>query len=330
VRPGAQALTLLSSPLNVHVLTALADGPMSLPDLRRAAGSPPQTTMRKYLQSLARVGVLQRNREAGFPGRVRYELTEVGSDLSKVADALQTWLAIAPDGGSSIGSPAAKSAIKAFVDGWSSSILRALAARPLTLTELNALIKSLNYPSLERRLAAMRFAGLVTQASSSRKGTPYAVTHWLRMGVGPLVLAADWERRHLPGRAPSLSTRDAEAIFLLSVPLMSLPDDLSGSFRFAVEVRSNSDRRLAGVRGETSRGRITFLTSQLNGGAEATAVGTPAAWLSALGTGEAASLELGGDRESVRKLLASLRRGLFGRTDPDFLPERALESAPPA
>jgi DNA-binding HxlR family transcriptional regulator len=327
VRPGAQALTLLSSPLNVNVLTALADGPLSLPDLRRAAGSPPQTTMRKYLQSLNQFGVLRRGREASFPGRVRYELTEVGLDLSRVVDALQAWLRIAPDEALSMGSPAAKSAIKAFVDAWSANILRALAARPLTLTELDALIKGLNYPSLERRLAAMRFAGQITEAGGAGKGTPYTVTHWLRVGVGPLVLAADWERRHLRGRAPSLSGRDAEAIFLLSVPLMSLPEDTSGSFRFAVEVGSDSERRLAGVRGETSHGRISALTSQLNGVAEATALGTAGAWLSVLGTGESERLELGGDKDSARRLLAGLRRGLFRRSGPSPTPEPTLEAA---
>jgi DNA-binding HxlR family transcriptional regulator len=247
-----------------------------------------------------------------------------------VAEALQAWLSVGPEGCSPMGSPGAKSAIKAFVDGWSSSVLRALAARPLTLTELNALIKSVNYPSLERRLAAMRFAGLVAHGSSGPKGTPYAITQWLRLGVAPLVLAANWEARHLQSRAASLSTRDAEAIFLLSVPLMSLPGDLSGSFRFAMELRSDSDRRLAGVRGQTSEGRVSALTSQLNGDAEATAVGPPGAWLSALCSGDAESLELGGDRDSVRKLFASLRRGLFGQTDTHVLPERALASVRPA
>ncbi len=40
-------------------------------------------------------------------------------------------------------------------------MLRALAAGSLSLTELDRLIGALSYPSLERRLVAMRLAGLV-------------------------------------------------------------------------------------------------------------------------------------------------------------------------
>ena len=55
-RAGTQALRLLSTPINVFVLQALAEGPHSLVDLRREAGSPPQTTMRGHLRTLAEQG----------------------------------------------------------------------------------------------------------------------------------------------------------------------------------------------------------------------------------------------------------------------------------
>jgi DNA-binding HxlR family transcriptional regulator len=315
VRAGAQALTLLSSPLNVHVLTALADEPRPLSDLRRAAGSPPQTTIRKYLRSLTGIGLLERSREISFPGRVGYELTAAGSDFLEVASGLQSWLDASPEGGLAVGSPASKSAIKSFVDGWNSAILRALATRALTLTELNALIKSLNYPSLERRLAAMRFARQIAQTEGGPKGTPYTVTQWLRTAMGPLVLAARWERKHLNGRAAPLSSQDAEALFLLSAPLMQSQEDFSGSCRFVVEIGADSTYRLAGVTIVISAGRITSLSSQLNGSAEATVVGTPPAWLSAIATGEDEQLEMDGDRYFGRRLLAHLHGALFETSD---------------
>ena len=58
----------------------------------------------------------------------------------------------APEGPLALGSSTAKSAIKALVEGWGTNMIRALAARPLSLTELNGLISGLSYPSLERRL----------------------------------------------------------------------------------------------------------------------------------------------------------------------------------
>jgi DNA-binding HxlR family transcriptional regulator len=315
VRAGTQALTLLSSPLNVQVLTALADEPRPLVDLRRAAGSPPQTTMRKYLQTLTRFGLLERSREPSFPGRVDYQLTDAGSDFLEVASGLQAWLNAAPDGGLAVGTPASKCAIKSFVDGWSSAVLRALAARALTLTELNTLIKSLNYPSLERRLSAMRFSGQIAQARGGTKGTPYVVTRWLRTAMGPLILAARWERQHLDGQAAPLSGQDVEALFLLSMPMMTPPPGFAGSCRFVVEMAAESDRPFAGVTMEATDGRIASLSSQLNGRAEATVVGPASSWLSAIVTGEGDNLELDGDQAAGRELLACLHQALFSSHD---------------
>ena len=59
VRPGTQALTLLSVPLNYSVLKALEDNPRPLIDLHRVVGSPPQTTMRVYMKALVEMGVVE-------------------------------------------------------------------------------------------------------------------------------------------------------------------------------------------------------------------------------------------------------------------------------
>ena len=67
-------MSLLSLPLHVHVLRALEEEPLALIDLRRAVGSPPQTTMRGHLRSLTEAGILERRRESDFPGSVDYEL----------------------------------------------------------------------------------------------------------------------------------------------------------------------------------------------------------------------------------------------------------------
>ena len=104
--------------------------------------------------------------------------------------------------------------IKALVGGWSSAIVRALASKPFTLTELSRLIKGLNYPTLERRLAAMRFARQIEAAPNEDRGRPYAVTAWLRRGVAPVAMAARWEREHLREGTGVITNLDAEALFL--------------------------------------------------------------------------------------------------------------------
>ena len=76
-----------------------------------------------------------------------------------------------PDGPISLESGAAKGAVKALVDGWGSTMMGALAARPLSLTELESLISGLRYPALERWLSSMRIAGLVEAEPSTGAGT---------------------------------------------------------------------------------------------------------------------------------------------------------------
>lgn len=314
MRAGAQALSLLSVPLNVEVLTTLEKEPKPLAELRRAVGTPPQTTMRKYLQALTGMGALERQREGGFPGRVEYELTRAGKDLVSVIVVLESWLRGSPDGSIEVGTPASKSAIKALEGGWSSTIIRALAARPLTLTELNRLIKGLNYPSLERRLAAMRFAEQIEPLPGVSRGTPYRVTDWLRRGVAPLVSAAKWEREHLRDRAAPLKGRDAEAVFLLISPTLKLPAGAEGSCRLAMEF-GNSISDLAGVTLEVIAGEVRTHSSRLEGPAEARAVGSPSAWLRTLADGIVDELEFSGDVGLARELSDGLHRTLT-RPDP--------------
>jgi DNA-binding HxlR family transcriptional regulator len=312
VRAGAHALSLLSVPLNVHVLQALAEEPRSLADLRRAAGSPPQTTMRGHLRRLTEAGILERRRQNDFPGSVDYELGRLGGDLMVVAAVLRDWLAASPEGPLMLGSPAAKSLIKALVDGWSTGVVRALAARPFSLTELSSIITGLSYPSLERRLGAMRLAGMIERCTGGGRGTPYKVTDWLRRAIGPLAAAARWERQHLPEETAPIGRIDVESAFLLTLPLLSLPSAQSGVCRLAVESRNgNGESRLAGVMVEVQEGRIVSCVSRLEGDAGAWASGSAASWLRAVSEQHPDTLEVGGDYALAAALLAGLHGALF-------------------
>jgi DNA-binding HxlR family transcriptional regulator len=313
VRAGAHALSLLSAPLNVQVLQALEEEPKSLIDLRRAAGSPPQTTMRAHLRALGGIGVLERRRRAGFPASIDHELTASGRELLAVADVLRSWLRAVPDGGPlELGSTGAKSAIKALVEGWSSTIVRALAARPLSLTELDKLIAGVNYPSLERRLGAMRLAGQIEACPGPSRGTPYAVTKWMRHAIVPLIAAARWERRNAAASSTPIGRIDIEAAFLLTVPRMRLPADVAGACRLAIEVRgSNGDSGLAGVMVQVEQGRVVSCVSRLQGEADAWALGTAQAWIQAVIEDETDAIETGGDCELATALLDALYGASF-------------------
>lgn len=310
-RAGARTLTLLAAPPNHSILLALGEGPRQQVDLRRESGHPAQTTLRAQLKKLHAAGVIEKQRRNRFPGVLEYELSEAGHGLLPVIEMLKRWLASAPEGGLELGEPAAKAAVKALTDGWSTAMLRALAARSLTLTELDGVIASLNYPSLERRLSAMRLAGLVEGRKGDGRGTPYRVTTWGREGVAPLVLAARWERRHPPPEATPVAKLDIEAAFLLAAQLLSPPADLSGSCRLAVEVQSGNGPALAGILASVSGGRIASCTTRLEGNPDAWASGGLAAWFAAVLECDLAGLQLGGDGALARGLIHDLHGALF-------------------
>jgi DNA-binding HxlR family transcriptional regulator len=312
VRAGAFALSLLSVPLNVNVLRALAEEPRPLIDLRRAVGSPPQTTMRGHLRALTRLGVLERRRRPDFPGAVDCHLGPAAMGLLEVAEVLEAWLASSPEGPLEFGDPAAKSAVKALVDGWSTAIVRALAARPLTLTELNKLIAGTSYPSLERRLGAMRLAGQIEPCAGLRRGKPYAATEWLRQAIAPLLAAARWERQFAAEESVGIGRLDFEAAFLLSAPLLDLPENPSGRCRLAVVSRNGGgEPTVAGAMIEIEEGRVVSCVSRLPGEAAAWASGGSGAWLSALIDHRTEQLELGGDCDLATAVVDELHGSLF-------------------
>jgi DNA-binding HxlR family transcriptional regulator len=299
-------------PLNVHVITSLEEQPMPLMELRRAVGSPPQTTMRKHLSALTKIGVLGRRREPTFPGSVDYELAPGGRDLLGVTRILQAWLADSPDGPLQPGSIAAKSAIRALTDGWSSTVVRALAARPLSLTELDRLISTINYPSLERRLSAMRLAGQIAPCSNGNRGRPYVATRWLRGAIAPLAAAASWEREYDTAGAAPLGKIDVESALLLAIPLLKLHSDLRGSARLAVEFRSSEGGiSFAGVSVQIEDGQIVSCVSQLQGPADVWASGSVGSWLGAILGGDHRDLEIGGDSELMISMVEGLHGALF-------------------
>jgi DNA-binding HxlR family transcriptional regulator len=304
LRAGAQALSVLAVPLNFLILRALSERPMRLSALRKATGLPAQTTLRGHLATLGEIGVLAKRPTERTPYAVENELTPTGRELLRVGERLEAWLQQAPDGPISLESGAAKGAVKALVDGWGSTMMRAFAARPQSLTELDSTIEGLSYPALERRLSSMRIAGLVEAQPSRGAGTPYAVTAWARKGIVPLAFAGRCERLYMRSRTTPAAQGDIEAAFMLATPLVGLPPVTAGACRLEVE-RGNGE--FAGVRVEVEAGRVVSCVSGLEPPAGAYASGSVATWFHAVDAGTVDRLRLGG---GGRQLTESLVLGL--------------------
>jgi DNA-binding HxlR family transcriptional regulator len=194
------------------------------------------------------------------------------------------------------------------VEGWATNIVRAIAAQPLSLTELNKVIPKVSYPSLERRLGAMRMAGLVEAQPGERRGTPYGATDWLRRAVIPMASAAAWERRHHPEGAQPIGRLGVEAVFLLAIPLLEMPPTFSGKLRLAVEVQGGSTPIYAGALACFEGGVVVSCSSRLQGDADVWISGTPDAWLRRMGNVSQGGLEIRGDVASAEEFLSAFER----------------------
>jgi len=301
---------MLAAPLNALILDSLRDGPRSLADLRGETGQPAQTTLRAQLKKLCASGAVVRRRRNGFPGALEYALSDAGHDLLQVATALDEWLKRSPEAQHVLGSNQAKAVVKALTEGWSTTMLRALAIRPLTLTKLDGVIASLSYPALERRLASLRLAGVVAAQPGEGRGTPYAMTAWGRQSVRALLAAARWERRHASDEAPPIGALDVETAFLLPTRLVQLPDHVSGSCRLALELPNGAAARLAGIVVELRDGQVVSCTTRLEGRPDARVVGRLPDWFAAMIEGDPAGLETGGDSALARAVVEGVQTAL--------------------
>jgi DNA-binding HxlR family transcriptional regulator len=302
----------------------LADGPKRLSDLRSELGGPAQSTLRGILAKLVEIGALTRGL-GDRPSVLAYGLTPFGEELLLAADAVEAWLGLAPDGPIALESAPAKVAIKALVGGWASTVVRALAARPLTLTELDKLIDGYTYPALERRLSAMRHAGQIELGPNGNgsKGRQYTVSPWLRLGIGPLAVAARCERKHMANATAPITRIDVESAFLLVTPLLRLDAGVSGTCQLAVEAGSGDSRQpWAGAQVTLEKGSVSSCLARLEPRPENSVTGPAAAWLDTV-IGRAPDLLcFGGDGDLGREIVEGLHDVLFRVFAPPQSPSR--------
>jgi DNA-binding HxlR family transcriptional regulator len=306
IRSGAIALEILAAPLNLQILKGLENASLSVVELSQAIGSPPKSTMRIYLRTLGGVDTVSRARRSEFQGSAEYSITPAGRALLTVTEQLQAWLNSAPRGPIELGTLAARNAIRALADGWSAALVRALAGKTLSLTELDRLIPKLSYPALERRLTAMRMVGLIEANKQNGRSTPYRVTPWLQRAVLAITAASEWEREWIPDLAPPIGRLDIEAAFLLAIPMLELPTDLTGKVRLAVEVQRGASPVFAGVLLAVEGGEVISCTPGVGGDAEGWISGAPRSWLRRINLGEEDHLEVGGDGGAARAVLGAL------------------------
>jgi len=308
LRPGNGPLLVLARALSAEVLRAHAGGALSRAELKAVLGSAPTSSMRAALGELAALGAVAREGSRGG----RSELTPAGRELAPVLDALERWLAEAPQGPLSLEQGAGRRIVRRLVDAWDSGVVRALAERPCAGAELSARVPAVNEAALLFRLERLRSASLL-RLFRGAGAARYGPTQWLCRSVTPLVLAGRWELRH--GAAPTpLSGGDAEAALLLALPQLELSPRASGACTLAVLTpdRQAAGGEVAGVLAELELGAIASLATGGGSDPSTWALGTVPAWLEGVVDGRGDRLRIGGARPWLaRHLVGSIRDGLL-------------------
>ena len=315
-RAGGAALAIFTNPVHAPVLRAHADGPRRLVELHAAVNSLPESTLRAAIATLCEVGALERRPLGESSRAVLTALSPAGRELLCLADTLETWLARSPGGPIDLGGEEAKGAVKALAGGWSSTLIREMAGRPVTLAELDQAIPELSYPMLERRVNWMRKTGQIEPVQREGRGTPYVVTEWLRHAIAPLAVSGRCERRHMSEGTAPITEVEIEAAFLMSLPLAPMPGHATGRCLLAAHTDPDQTEPptapLAGVTVEVSGGEIRSCGPNLATDPPTWAMGSPDAWLDAVIDGDIADLRIAGAKPQLAlDLVAGIHTALF-------------------
>lgn len=236
--------------------------------------------------------------------------SQAGHDLLFVGSVLERWLGDCPEGSLELG-PEAAPALSALLGGWSSTVIHALAAKPLTVAEVTASIEILDHELVEERIEEMLDAGLLDVLDGSGEER-FAVTAWLRAAIAPLGAAARQELRHpLEDTAP-ISALDVQAAFLLTLPLLELPAELSGACSLAVDLEDGIQGSPTGVSVEVEDGRVVSCRAHLEEDVDAWAAATAADWLDTVIELDTKGVRSSGGPRLTGTLLTALHEALFG------------------
>jgi DNA-binding HxlR family transcriptional regulator len=249
-----------------------------------------------------------------MPYSVANQLTDGGHELLSAAELVESWLELAPNGPIAIGSEPAKRTLRALIGGWQSGVLHVLTAGPLSLTELSSVLPEIPYPTLERRLSALRATGQLIASVEGGGAKPCSFSDWGRRAAGPLAAASRWERRHLDDAGAICTTADLEACLHLTLPLVTVPDVHGGSCLLTIDTDAEPPdlaHRPARLSIEVENGHASFVGSGVERDSHSRAGGGIEAWTEAMIDGGSGGLCAGGEDPALaRAIIAGLHEAV--------------------
>jgi hypothetical protein len=234
-----------------------------------------------------------------------------GKEVPFVGGTLQHWRNIGPAGPIQLGTDAGP-VLSPLLIGWASAVTHALAGGPRTAAEVREAVHILDLETIEARIGAMVEAEQLEVHRGRDGETRYTATEWLRLGIAPLAAAARMEHRHPPGDTAPIAALDVEAAFQLTLPLLKLPEEMSGSCSLAVDLDEGVPGSPAGVTARIEDGRVTSCEVGLEQEVDAWAAASAGEWLDTLIEPDVRLVRTGGERHLPRRLLYELHKTLFG------------------
>jgi hypothetical protein len=314
-RAGALTLLYLASPMERSVLLALlaeaATGVEVMDDLEVPDPEDPvglEIIADPYLVEPADPDA---DPDAPIGWDTTLRAAPAGHELLFVGLILERWLNNCPEKSLQVG-PAAGPALSGLLSGWSSTVMHALAAKPLTIAEATEVVGTLSYDVVEERIEGMEDAGQLQALPQAGGEIRSAPTDWLREGIAPLAAAARMEHRFPFGDTAPIAALDVEAAFLLTLPLLELPAELSGSCSLAVELDEGVFPSPAGVSARVEERRVVSVEARPDEEADVWATASAADWLDTLIETDAKLVRTGGERHLARRLIYELHQTLFG------------------
>lgn len=304
-RPGGWALAFFGAPSNATLLRALRGGPADLEELATAAalaGGDAEAALAQLLDA----GLVGRRGDAAASRPGAYELRPLGREMLIVAAVLETWLGRAPGGPLRLDLADGQAAVRALLSAWESRLVRALAAGPKDLGELQETLLGVAAAELPEGLAELSAIGLLEAGAPA---APIALTDWCRRALAPLAVAVRCERVHVPAETVAPTPVDFETAFLLGLPLISLEPEVEGYLLLRIENRRDS-AAVAHVLAQVGGGGLIACEAKLEVLPRDWVSGSERLWVEAVGEGELDGLEYGGDVRLGKSLVTALRQAL--------------------
>lgn len=168
---------------------------------------------------------------------VFYAITGSGTEMLPIVDATELWgeLGQGTDGGfEAVRDYRLISKSNRF---WTDTVMIRLGLRESTLGQLaDQLAPAISQSQLRRLLKHCYSLGLVTRHARPGESAYYGLTPWGRQMIRPVIIAHNWELRHIPERAAALPMINAQSGLKVTAELLRLPETFRGPVEFSGEL----------------------------------------------------------------------------------------------